>query len=799
MGEKQFPIEKELEERYKNGSEYRYIPYNEALGQNGNYEKKKHNKELKSVNEYDLSFDKKDDQYAIVQKRVKENDVKVLKDFLQFDVKSSTEVFDKFIQIDGAKLFEGNSIGERFLFIQGTRKDRVTLVAHADTFFGGKSEDNHYTNYNEKNPNVPQELKSIISAMNEEIIMNANFYLGIGADDRAGCAILWLLRESGHNILLFDGEESGYIGVIFLFEHEEILREVNNSRFVIEFDYPGKGTFNCHDIPVSSFFKDFIKKNTGFTEQCRIEKTDISILCKDIYGVNFSVGFYNQHTREEYINVDEWWETLDKVNKMLASGIPLFIKEQDKAKIERKALKKNIELLIQSTILTWTGRKINTKYFFSGLENHLSEIASQSNEEKISFMKFALALGCFSNKWIKNRRGENSVPLAQKSCSVLADIFKFKLIIIGQFKNIFSELSCDLKMNFDMTNYLLARGHGKELLNIKNILKLEIEYPGIFSKIIMNFDKVSKIRRTLGEDGKVKTLKWNEAFIKIYEQKIIMPSKDSSGDIICLFHEKGINDDIVLKKTIALYDNARNKNIPHHILGFPLKEQVNSKDLPIKEFTYEMLDKYDPINMILGLYCSCCATITSEDYGKKIAENSIVVENIQNMVVRNIRNEIIGMSTICVNINGFVLLNSFDMDEKYRKHEKIKKNSDNTFSGTPEDEGRYDVPHEHKDEHEREEIFRAFQRGINAFVQEYDKQYPQNPVKQVRVGWKHNRLKRQVEQFERVLGYERWIFADGYDFQDAERVQFILYDRNKVSVNLTSENVPRKEFFPVFG
>ena len=32
---------------------------------------------------------------------------------------------------------------------------------------------------------------------------------GIGADDRAGCAILWLLKDSGHSLLVTNGEEIG--------------------------------------------------------------------------------------------------------------------------------------------------------------------------------------------------------------------------------------------------------------------------------------------------------------------------------------------------------------------------------------------------------------------------------------------------------------------------------------------------------------------------------------------------------------------------------------------------------------
>ena len=38
---------------------------------------------------------------------------------------------------------------------------------------------------------------------------------GIGADDRAGCAMLWLLRDSGHSLLILDGEEHGQVGAAF--------------------------------------------------------------------------------------------------------------------------------------------------------------------------------------------------------------------------------------------------------------------------------------------------------------------------------------------------------------------------------------------------------------------------------------------------------------------------------------------------------------------------------------------------------------------------------------------------------
>ena len=42
-------------------------------------------------------------------------------------------------------------------------------------------------------------------------------------------------------------------------------------------------------------------------------------------------------------------------------------------------------------------------------------------------------------------------------------------------------------------------------------------------------------------------------------------------------------------------------------------------DLYSRRFTYEWLSKYDPHNSIMGLFVSCCASITSITYGSDVA------------------------------------------------------------------------------------------------------------------------------------------------------------------------------------
>lgn len=68
---------------------------------------------------------------------------------------------------------------DSFVYVPGKREDRVVLIAHADTVY-----------------NSGQEI-----IFEEGIYRSGTPYCGIGADDRAGCAILYLLKDFGHSLL----------------------------------------------------------------------------------------------------------------------------------------------------------------------------------------------------------------------------------------------------------------------------------------------------------------------------------------------------------------------------------------------------------------------------------------------------------------------------------------------------------------------------------------------------------------------------------------------------------------------
>lgn len=229
-------------------------------------------------------------------------DCKMLKEFLALPHRA-TAVLDKFAALPGA-IRETDRAMEGFVYIPATRKNPVLLVAHADT--------------------VADESVKIALEEKRGVIRNKCGILG--ADDRAGCAMLWLLRNTGHGLLVTDGEEYGGIGAEFLCTafpdlHDEINRDY---RFMIEIDRRGKNDFKCYDVGTPEF-RAYVSQKTGFSEPDRSSFTDIVYLCRDICGVNLSCGYYEPHTASEHIVKMQWHRTLQLLRRWLAEeDIPKF-------------------------------------------------------------------------------------------------------------------------------------------------------------------------------------------------------------------------------------------------------------------------------------------------------------------------------------------------------------------------------------------------------------------------------------------------------------------------------------------
>lgn len=343
----------------------------------------------------------------------------------------------------------------------------------------------------------------------------------------------------------------------------------------------------------------------------------------------------------------------------------------------------------------------------------------------------------------------------------------------------------DSKASQEFLKFLSIQGQNKQFQNIDLLLDLEINYPGIFIKTMTNFTDAKSYRETLDENGKPIRLSWEEALKKFYLSNKYVGITKENEDIAELFGRKGLSQEL-FEEADVLRKKSKSENIPEHILGEHLREETilesierikqqteeeltdgkkMIEELYDKQFTYEWLSKNDPHNSIMGLFCSCCGTITSQFYGKDIAISSVLAPDVQNLVVRNSKGDIISKGTMYINKEkGYAVINDFELNEKYRQHET--------------NAGEYKVATTSKEEEEREMIFKAFQRGLNVFIEKYDMQNPDNPLKQVNVGMGYNRLKKQVRRFKEATA--NLSVPVEYNFQDATtNKQRILYQREE--------------------
>ena len=241
--------------------------------------------------------------------RLRQEEMAVLDKFLNLDISTSEEVFAAFRTIEGA--IEDHGEGKQgYLYIPGTRSDRCVIAAHADTVFDTAYKDKVY--------------RSKVG-YKEGVFYSESAECSIGADDRSGCAMLWLLRNSGHSLLILDGEEHGQIGANYLKDsNPELFEEINDHSFILQLDRRNSSDYRYYGLPVTPEFVSYIESETGFTLAEGKGRTDIGILCTKACGVNLSVGYYDEHKPTERLVYSEWLNTYNIVKTMLAKPLKKY-------------------------------------------------------------------------------------------------------------------------------------------------------------------------------------------------------------------------------------------------------------------------------------------------------------------------------------------------------------------------------------------------------------------------------------------------------------------------------------------
>lgn len=210
----------------------------------------------------------------------------------------------------GANAVLGNSGSRMYLYCPGSRKDRVLICAHADTVWSQPGHDQIYP--------VIVEIDGVLRSGYSNV--------GIGADDRAGIAMALELADLGHSVLITTGEEKGMVAATEI-KRDPGLRhfftEIQNHAFLVQLDRMGSHDFKCYDVGTDEF-RSFVADATGYKEPNRLSFTDICTLCDTVCGVNFSVGYYNEHGPKEHLVLAEFENSLAVVRAFLTPELRRF-------------------------------------------------------------------------------------------------------------------------------------------------------------------------------------------------------------------------------------------------------------------------------------------------------------------------------------------------------------------------------------------------------------------------------------------------------------------------------------------
>lgn len=142
---------------------------------------------------------------------------------------------------------------------------------------------------------------------------------GIGGDDRCGVWSILKILEAGLRpwILFVEDEEIGCLGSQTFCKSEYMNDISENIKFMIEIDRRGNNDLVFYEDDNSGWHK-YCEKITGY-EEAYGSYTDICELSEasGVASVNISSGYYNEHTFEETIVVEETLNTIEAVKKMI--------------------------------------------------------------------------------------------------------------------------------------------------------------------------------------------------------------------------------------------------------------------------------------------------------------------------------------------------------------------------------------------------------------------------------------------------------------------------------------------------
>lgn len=249
-----------------------------------------------------------------------------------------------------------------FILIEGDAP--VMLIAHLDTVH-------------------KERVKFVCKSDDDNILMSPQ---GIGGDDRCGVYALLSIYESAKTgqkpwLLFTCDEEIGGLGADnFCLWHEENMLPpaLQSLKMLIEIDRKGSKDAVYYDCD-NKDFEDYVTSK-GFVTQYGTF-SDISYIAPElgVAAVNLSSGYYNAHTKYEFINRKHLNATIDKVKEMIADATKPdfpFYEYVEKVRVVSKRINDNYKSL-------WNYPRSSFDYdgYFSGQGDWADDGIAKYNEK----------------------------------------------------------------------------------------------------------------------------------------------------------------------------------------------------------------------------------------------------------------------------------------------------------------------------------------------------------------------------------------------------------------------------------
>ena len=220
------------------------------------------------------------------------------------------------LKMMGYKVYSNDQKSSCSRYIYGEGDIPICLTAHLDTVFNSN-----------RNKNIS--IKNNIISSPE----------GLGGDDRVGVyMILKIIKEYKCNVLFLEDEECGHSGAVHFIAGPYKEMFVNHNNFCIDLDMAGSKILTFYETTNKEFQKDVIGVLSDY--KVRDPKLGASDLIEltigwekegrngkqyyegtNIASFNIGVGYYKEHTLDEYVNFNEVKMSIDDI-KLIINNMP---------------------------------------------------------------------------------------------------------------------------------------------------------------------------------------------------------------------------------------------------------------------------------------------------------------------------------------------------------------------------------------------------------------------------------------------------------------------------------------------